>query len=473
MPFVEDLLQGLSSAAGSDFGVNTIQKRKDQRKQLSDLELENQTQQILGDVQTLNDRRSKLDPNSPTYKQDLQTIDQALHDARQVFTDLYHPQNNPGALQKFGGFLKSHLGKNRGQAPATPAAAKASIGDRIAGIESAAYAPQAAPDAFAAANAAFKRATGRDMTSEERQQWAYKQSGLPQAKPEAENWIPQNVKLANGQEVTLQRNTKDGRWTNLDGSEVSAETLRGASVLPNKPPQQAKPIRAWTKDKSGKVYSILLDPQTNKEIPGSENYDLVPPSTMTGRISTGQYHFVDEKGQVHEVTETRTSMPAPGASAPSPVKTPADARKRIAGNGTGDPRDRIIGRHLTAPQGAAQKKYQEAVGLVAVADQVATHPHDAVNQKRLAVQLERLSAGRFTTEALKYIIKAGWGNTIQQWANNVTTGELPPDIVRQLVDGAKENLSGAEAEMKASGLTVPDSDLDAIIKALNSQKKPQ
>jgi hypothetical protein len=51
---------------------------------------------------------------------------------------------------------------------------------------------------------------------------------------------------------------------------------------------------------------------------------------------------------------------------------------------------------------------------------------------------------------LDYVIKSGWGNTLQQWANNPTTGALPPDIVRQLVDGAHENLIAAQESLKAA-----------------------
>jgi hypothetical protein len=78
---------------------------------------------------------------------------------------------------------------------------------------------------------------------------------------------------------------------------------------------------------------------------------------------------------------------------------------------------------------------------------VAAKPDDAINQKRLAVALERVSAGRFTVQALDYIIKAGWGNTIEQWAKNPSTGALPTDVLRQLVDGAHENLEATKKEM--------------------------
>jgi hypothetical protein len=103
----------------------------------------------------------------------------------------------------------------------------------------------------------------------------------------------------------------------------------------------------------------------------------------------------------------------------------------------------------SAPLNKARNDYVEAVKIASIADQVATKPNDAINQKRLAVALERASAGRFTVQALDYIIKAGWGNTLQQWANSPTTGALPSDVLRQLVDGAHENLKAAQDAVKA------------------------
>jgi hypothetical protein len=91
-----------------------------------------------------------------------------------------------------------------------------------------------------------------------------------------------------------------------------------------------------------------------------------------------------------------------------------------------------------------------ATKLSSLADQVAANPRDAVNQKRLAVALERQASGRYTTQALEFVITAGWGNTLEQWANNPSTGALPADVMRQLVDGAHQNLRAAQDALKIS-----------------------
>jgi len=98
----------------------------------------------------------------------------------------------------------------------------------------------------------------------------------------------------------------------------------------------------------------------------------------------------------------------------------------------------------------AQKDLEKAVGLDSLAKQVEKKPNDAFNQKRLAVQLERESGGRFTVQALEYVKQIGWANTLQEWLNKPTTGALPPELVRQLVDGAHENLKAKQDALKAA-----------------------
>ena len=135
----------------------------------------------------------------------------------------------------------------------------------------------------------------------------------------------------------------------------------------------------------------------------------------------------------------------------------------------------LAGVHRNTPaQNKANTDVVEATKLNSVAQQVQDNPNDAVNQKRLAVALERMSAGRFTTQALDYIIKSGWGNTIEQWANNPTTGALPSDVVRQLVDGATQNLKAAkDAQTEAYGQSqASPGDLKNQAKTNTSNGKP-
>lgn len=159
---------------------------------------------------------------------------------------------------------------------------------------------------------------------------------------------------------------------------------------------------------------------------------------------------------------TRQDEPGatPDATPKAAPKTPGPKAKAVHDvsaahrNGAVQSGDTVGGR-MTGPQNKAMSDYAEAVKLSSTADQVAAHPDDAINQKRLAVALEKASAGRFTVQALDYIIKAGWGNTIEQWANNPRTGALPKDVMRQLVDGAHQNLQSSKDSMKALNVPIP------------------
>src|SRR6267154_2493767 len=90
--------------------------------------------------------------------------------------------------------------------------------------------------------------------------------------------------------------------------------------------------------------------------PGTENYDQAPPASITGRISTGQFHFVDEKGQVHEVQETRTSMPA--GSAPSAA---GKQGTKTAGEQKRDLNDKVIGFKGNKDYNETKQGYEGAV----------------------------------------------------------------------------------------------------------------
>jgi hypothetical protein len=182
------------------------------------------------------------------------------------------------------------------------------------------------------------------------------------------------------------------------------------------------------------------------------NGQWVPVTETNYRTPGGNIKLVDPLGNAQSTpaasgeppTTPKKTSGSKGAGTPS-------APKESGATKTGNTK---VGAPLfqgrTPAIAKAQNDIVDATKLASIADQVASRPNDAINQKRLAVQLERASAGRFTVQALDYVIKSGWGNTLQQWANNPTTGALPPDIVRQLVDGAHENLIAAQESLKAA-----------------------
>ncbi len=68
-----------------------------------------------------------------------------------------------------------------------------------------------------------------------------------------------------------------------------------------------KPVRAWKNNADGKFSSVMLNPQTNQEIPGTENNDIAPPTSLSGRMTSGFFHYVDSEGNVHQIAETHTT----------------------------------------------------------------------------------------------------------------------------------------------------------------------
>jgi hypothetical protein len=103
-----------------------------------------------------------------------------------------------------------------------------------------------------------------------------------------------------------------------------------------------QPKAAWARDQKGKIYSVNLDAKTHQEIPGTRNYNMVPPSSLTGRITTGFFHYVDPAtGNVYQVPETHTSVPVGsgrrGSAAPTPAEQQGSAAAAPAVSAAGVP----------------------------------------------------------------------------------------------------------------------------------------
>ena len=483
MPFLENLAEGFAGAAGDTGTVERIEKTKARREALSDYELQNQTNMILADVDALHQRRAALDPNSPTYSTDVQSIDQALHDARGVFTDLYHPEKNPGALSKLHGFIQQHITK-RGQAPATPAAAKQSIAERMGGIESAAYGQSQPENPYTKLRRQLKEANPN--MSEDDLNTAMRVSAGIEAKPIADRpaW-----------KLYISPDGKDTQY--YDASQPHSIPPGWKAVAP-RAAQGNRPkvgtfgdfmIQAYGEQPNAQQYEEgrRLWQQSGASTTIGEHVILVPQpdgSIMPVTVQTTSTKTFGQPG----ATPTPTPQATPPAN-PNVPKTPAQAKAQVApvapphagvvGSG------KAVGGRMTPPQVAAKKDYDESLGLSKEVDEImksqkAGEPV-AVRQKRILVRLERLAAGRFTTQAVQYIQKAGLGNTIQQWINNVDSGELPDGVWRQVVAAVHDYQKGAKATLDASGYKSNEVDptqklLDDINKRFPAKKpetKPQ
>lgn len=440
MGIVENLVQGFANAAGATEASGAIQKKKDDRRATAHEELEANTKGILDDVKRLQDRRAQLDPKSPTYSTDIADIDANLHTARQAFTDMYHPEKNPGALEKLGGFLQSHLGGKK-ETPKTPGEAKKRFD--LAALDASAAGPgQSQPDSdkMQGVREAYKKTFGVEMPKDREQAFFNHLYGGAPLEPK-ENPTKYQGQLT---ETTDPKTGQKHYWRvpQEAGGKPEEVDFQGQAVSQKGGGPKVGSfgdfmVQGYGPHPTAQQYQAgrRLWAQSNAGTTVGEHVVMVP----------------QPDGSVKAITVQTTSTKSFGGG--TPVTTPAEAKKRAAAVaphagvvGGGE----TVGGKLTAPQAKAETEYNEAVKLASIADQVAQKPDDAINQKRLAVALERTSAGRFTTQALDYIIKAGWGNTLEQWANNPSTGALPKDVMRQLVDGAHQNLKAADDARKAA-----------------------
>lgn len=260
--------------------------------------------------------------------------------------------------------------------------------------------------------------------------------------------------------------------------------FNGQAMVPKQPAGANKPVRAWTKDANGKTYSVLLDPKTNQSIPGTENYDILPPAYMTTRISTGIYHWTDENNAIHATPETHTTKPvlqtartpaqnapgapsavpgAPGVAQP-PATSPAKAAPRVAQPGTPQSRqgikDNILGYKGSAPLNHARQLYSDASRQANLADRLAaraqTNPNDmAEADTQFVLSLIRSEAGRVNQQEIAMLFNAGGiAESPYRWVSKVGHGQLTPRLRQQLIDythDLKESAADAVKELEHGG----------------------
>jgi hypothetical protein len=443
MGLFENIAQGLANAAGSDAGPR-IEQRKADRKATQHEELQANTRMTLEEVERLHGEKAKLHPG--TDDQQIQAIDKRLGELQQNFTDLYHPEKNPGALEHLGGIIKAHLGGKK-PPPATPAEAKAKFS--FSGSPALGLSGSGEPDKMAAVSDAYQKTFGAPLPKEKQEAFFnHLYGGTPlEPKETPTKYQPQLT-------TTTDADGKQHYWrVPLEqGGNPEEVDFKGEKVEPKK----AGTAGSKFSQEAGvyeKAWGKKIADWTPEEL-SYFNQKQAFDSARSGQSTTTRLEK-DVNGNIVPVEITNTHGPTrPPVDPHAAPMTPGAAKKRAAGAAgkSSSPASRSnvrVGDALpfkgsTPAITKAKIDYDEAAKLSSVADQVAQKPNDAVNQKRLAVALERASAGRFTTQALDYIIKAGWGNTLQQWANNPSTGALPPDIMRQLVDGAHQNMQGAK-----------------------------
>jgi hypothetical protein len=228
------------------------------------------------------------------------------------------------------------------------------------------------------------------------------------------------------------------------------------------PPLAAGPIRAWKKNASGQIVSFLLDRQTNAPIPGSENPDILPPPYLTLRISQGNYHYVDEDNQVHEIPETRSSGPALGGAGGGPVSsgnTATPGTRGGRGSSGAQPAatgDRIIGTKGSAPLNKARSSYGDAVKIANLADDMVTDP-SSEKDTLFVLALIRSEAGRVNAQEIASLFQAGGiAEGPERWAAKTGHGELSDDLRAQLQNFTHAQVKSSQAAVDALRSTPGD-----------------
>jgi len=430
---------------------------------------------------------------------------------KQVDADLrsiYNPQNNPNAIQKFGHLLTDHLGikvkeggtgEHAGEKVKLPQMRKDKANEKskaaVAGNERQARLDVAAgplsPEQQASTTGRFNlagiqaqiknndtlnpHANAPDATPEEKEaRQTYINSLIQNPKTQMGKWDRITGKIK-GQPVTLLYNEKTGEYKTQTGESVPQEALD--SFIPD--PKEAKPGTSkfsMNVESYKKLHGITSDQTlTPDQLNFVEQQIALSSAAPSTNITTSLKQ--DINGMWVPVTEANRHVPGFGKILYDPL-----GKKGLPSNsegGVSSTMSKPIGLPKVAPTPAAgvatkvgaplfqgrtpaiakaQNDVVDATKLYSIAKQVEAKPNDAFNQKRLAVQLERASAGRFTVQALDYVKQMGWGATLQEWANKPTTGALSPQLVRQLIDGAHENLKAAQDALKAAMTPIGESD---------------
>ena len=488
---------------GLALGREAIEQRRARKQQLSDEEFQAKAGLYAEELQGNRAKLANIDraKNPKEYEATIAAMQQNLHD----IGELYHPDRNPGAIEKFGHLLTDKLGitnpQQRLRAEVAKRTAKTAEESRMAqGLAEAApptaeqmgvQAAQAGVEAkIASVQAALKAfdTLMPDASPEERQTFRDEITrgtfGIKEPKEAAEKYYKELV-------TTTDAEGKPHYWrVPMEAGDQPEEVDFQGQKISGKP---TKSVRAWTKAANGRPVSVLLDPQTNQIIPGSEDPSILPPPYLTPRISTGVYHWTDEQNQIHETPESRTSRPVmfggAGAAPPAPAEAPrpsaagarpaaaptpavagarpaakptaatAGALKRAAQardkaiNATAGPKgDRILGLKASGPLNKARTEYAEAVKLASLADDTVANPNNAEMQFLLVDNILHGALGRVNeVEINKIQSRGGWTMAPQRWEQEARAGTMPPALIRQLQDFTRSQVKANKAAVDALG----------------------
>ena len=242
-------------------------------------------------------------------------------------------------------------------------------------------------------------------------------------------------------------NSKDGTYKTRTGEEVPQEVLAQWT-------EDAKPTKMTANDRLWDAYAATLhkttDQLTMQDKPGFELWL----NGLKMRSTNRQAIIYDRDGNGYIIDLTSTSGPVEvgfipkGGTAPSassgagapPSATPGAGRAPSTPShpggtgGVGLPHLIHNFKKSTPDYTKAKNTYEDANRVSVFADQWIQHPSSEAD-KNFVLALIRSEAGRVNQQEIQMMMGAGGaGMYIPRALANLTTGELPPELRKQLVD---------------------------------------
>ena len=473
------------ATTGTGFDVPialNLQRKQDkleEKHRLSDEELQGQIGELVDNRKAIQAKLPTLldDKGQPTPEYN--SAMQSLTSNAQALRKIYHPNTNPSAVARYGHLLTDMLhltspaDRQQKEAAKQDAAHQGDVRTAQSEAAAAPTAPKTPAQLWQAYQDTYKKITGKEVPPEVAEQIA-RTGKAAEPKDTPEKFFPQLQTT----EETLPDGTKKIHYWRVpmsSGDKPEEVDFNGQTMVPKLHPSTSAEAQ-WIRATYGKDLEALSPEQAQEAV--SRFRQLNTPSTT----STGQSLVYDQNNQPHVFTHTGTTsktFPSAKGSSSTPIapasasttappngatgakKTPAELRKEAdklnsrSSSTSKSPRSPIGPaldfKKMTPEITAANKKYDDAVGLTKFADKVQKNPSNPQEQRQFAMAMARTMANRFQMQEYDLEVKnSGVANTFQQWLNNFTTGALPPNIINNLVKSAHDYKDAMAAEVEAA-----------------------
>jgi hypothetical protein len=453
--------QGISQ--GFQQGVARKEAKKDQ---LSDLELQDKITGLIDNRKSIQAKLPTLldDKGQPT-PQYTQAMDDLTKNA-QALREVYHPNQNPTAVSRFGHLFTDHLGltsplQRSQQETAKKAAGVAQDQKTAQGVAVAAPLPpeQVAAKQYTAQVNAQLGAIDKSGMSDDDKARAKQAIFKIYARPN-NVWLD----LPDGTTVLGDKNDPDsippGARPHLNPTVGNTELSQYNQGIADGTIPAGTSFLAWKGAQTGKMSSgqLLQDSYlATIGLPSGTQWDKLSNAQRSGyelyvnklkqHFGTRQATITDRDGNVHIVDLSSSSGPSMAASPISAPSAPQGALpqggsatppKANTGGGTGAKPTKeglvLNFKKATPSYTKAQNTYEDTNRISKLADKWIQHPNSEADAN-FVLALIRSEAGRVNQQEIGQMFNAGGIEELpDRWAAKAEHGELPPELRKQLVD---------------------------------------